>query len=142
VVYESGRAETFGAAFSRRRNLAWNENCQQNNVHTPSVKSDRKHPSAAFWATVVLVAALVGYPLSFGPACWLADYSGMGKEIIPMIFTPAIWCSANGAAPVSAGINWWAHLCCKNEWGWAFDTDGKYHWVHLLEIVDDPSGSM
>jgi len=31
-----------------------------------------KHPSAAFWATIVLVVALVAYPLSFGPACWVA----------------------------------------------------------------------
>jgi hypothetical protein len=30
--------------------------------------SDRKKPGVAFWATVVLVAVLVGYPLSFGPA--------------------------------------------------------------------------
>ena len=32
--------------------------------------TDRKHPSAAFWITVALVVVLVGYPLSFGPACW------------------------------------------------------------------------
>jgi hypothetical protein len=33
---------------------------------------DRKHPSAGFWITVALVAALVGYPLSFGPWLWVA----------------------------------------------------------------------
>ena len=32
--------------------------------------SDRKKPGVAFWATVALVVVLVGYPLSFGPACW------------------------------------------------------------------------
>jgi hypothetical protein len=31
---------------------------------------DRKQPGVAFWATVALVVVLVGYPLSFGPACW------------------------------------------------------------------------
>ena len=35
--------------------------------------TDRKKPSATFWISVALIAALVGYPLSFGPACWLAD---------------------------------------------------------------------
>src|SRR5579871_4427081 len=30
--------------------------------------TSRKHPSAAFWVSVALVVALVGYPLSFGPA--------------------------------------------------------------------------
>jgi hypothetical protein len=35
---------------------------------TPS----RKKPGVAFWATVV-VAALIAYPVSFGPACWLTS---------------------------------------------------------------------
>ena len=34
--------------------------------------TDRKKPGVAFWATVVLVMVLVGYPLSIGPAVWLA----------------------------------------------------------------------
>ena len=29
----------------------------------------KKKPGVAFWATVVVVVALVGYPASFGPAC-------------------------------------------------------------------------
>ncbi len=33
--------------------------------------TDRKKPTAGSWMTVALVAALVAYPLSFGPACWL-----------------------------------------------------------------------
>jgi hypothetical protein len=36
--------------------------------------TDRKKPGVAFWATVVVVVALVGYPLSFGPFLW-ASYS-------------------------------------------------------------------
>src|SRR5262245_53120695 len=34
--------------------------------------TNRKKPGVAFWATVVVVVALVAYPMSFGPACWLA----------------------------------------------------------------------
>ena len=34
--------------------------------------SARKKPGVAFWVTVVVVAALVGYPLSFGP--WLCAW--------------------------------------------------------------------
>jgi hypothetical protein len=30
----------------------------------------RKKPGVAYWATVVVVVLLMGYPLSFGPACW------------------------------------------------------------------------
>src|SRR6476620_5860152 len=33
---------------------------------------DRKKPGVAFWATVVLVAALLMYPLSIGPSQWVA----------------------------------------------------------------------
>ena len=35
--------------------------------------TDHKKPGVAFWATVGLVVVLVGYPLSLGPACWLAE---------------------------------------------------------------------
>jgi hypothetical protein len=34
--------------------------------------SDHKKLGVAFWGTVGLVVVLVGYPLSFGPACWLS----------------------------------------------------------------------
>jgi hypothetical protein len=34
--------------------------------------TDRKKPGMAFWATVVVVVALLAYLLSFGPACWLS----------------------------------------------------------------------
>jgi len=35
---------------------------------------DRKYPTVAFWITVALVALLVGYPLSFGPAIWFDEF--------------------------------------------------------------------
>jgi hypothetical protein len=35
--------------------------------------TDRKKPGVAFWATVVVVAALVAYPLSLGPALWMEN---------------------------------------------------------------------
>ncbi len=35
--------------------------------------SNRKKPGSAFWATVAMLIALVGYPLSFGPACWIGS---------------------------------------------------------------------
>jgi hypothetical protein len=36
---------------------------------------DRNKHGVAFWATVVVVAALL-YPISFGPACWITSRSG------------------------------------------------------------------
>ena len=42
------------------------------------MSEDRKKPGVAFWATVVLLVLLVGYPLSAGPFMWL--YS---REYVP-----------------------------------------------------------
>jgi hypothetical protein len=44
--------------------------------------SDRKKPGVAFWATVVLVVVVVGYPLSFGPACWISSRLNAGTSIV------------------------------------------------------------
>ena len=41
--------------------------------------TDHKKPGVAFWATVALVAVLVGYPLSFGPACWIVDWADISR---------------------------------------------------------------
>ena len=55
---------------------------------------DRKHPSAAFWATVVVVAGLVAYPLSFvvmvafDVAGILPDSLGPTLELI---YSPCVW---------------------------------------------------
>ena len=44
---------------------------------------DRKKPTAGFWITVALVAVLVGYPLSFGPACRLTSRVYTSGESCP-----------------------------------------------------------
>jgi len=41
-----------------------------------SVPTDRKKPGVAFWTTVVLAVVLLGYPASFGPACWIDSRIG------------------------------------------------------------------
>jgi hypothetical protein len=37
------------------------------------MSDDRKNAGVAFWATVVVVTVLAAYPVSFGPACWIAS---------------------------------------------------------------------
>ena len=53
--------------------------------------SDRKKPGVAFWASVVLVAVLA-YPLSIGPACWIASrpFESPGKGRIPTFYWPMV----------------------------------------------------
>lgn len=57
--------------------------------------SDRTKPSAGFWITVALVAVLVGYPLSFGPACWLVSRrpGAVNFRWLPDVYWPVGWCA-------------------------------------------------
>jgi hypothetical protein len=51
---------------------------------------DRKKPGVAFWATVVVVVLLVGYPLSIGPAHGIvcALQSPWSEDAADFIFHP------------------------------------------------------
>jgi hypothetical protein len=51
--------------------------------------TDPKKPGVAFWATVALVA-LLAYPLSFGPACWLAKWGAIPVATIVTVYRPII----------------------------------------------------
>jgi hypothetical protein len=53
-------------------------------------------PSASFWGTVV-IAALLTYPLSFGPACWLDERTGVGANAISIVYRPIIWLATKNA---------------------------------------------
>jgi hypothetical protein len=55
---------------------------------------DRKKPGIAFWATVALVVVLAGYPLSYGPAIWLANRGELPDwafYALPYIYLPLNW---------------------------------------------------
>jgi hypothetical protein len=51
---------------------------------------DRKHSTAVFWLTVALVAVLVGYPVSMGPACWASSRFGVGNKLVTTTYSPLI----------------------------------------------------
>src|SRR5436190_19983779 len=73
--------------------------------------TDRKKPGAAFWATVVVVVGLVGYPLSFGPACWwFSDEAFLGVthfRLIPRFYWPIEWLMRNGPHFISSPLLWY-----------------------------------
>src|SRR5262245_38714898 len=51
--------------------------------------TDRKKPGVAFWATVVVVVMLVAYPLSFGPACWVAPRTQIDRgQVFQLLYWP------------------------------------------------------
>jgi hypothetical protein len=80
--------------------------------------TSRKKPGVAFWATVVLVAVLVGYPLSFGPACWAVHKGVMSERILTTLYRPLVSEALHGVDPKSpdatktgAALLWWADTC-------------------------------
>ena len=81
-----------------------------------------KPPSAAFWATVVVVVALILYPLSFGPACWLTAQPWQNAFQNDGFDMPPRWMQINrpfgiilnkGNSPVKTAVKWWATLGVK-----------------------------
>jgi hypothetical protein len=91
------------------------------------VTSDRKPPGAAFWATVVVVVALVAYPLSFGPACWwfsqpANDFTPLSYDVdnahpfdlwprAPRAYWPLGWIAAIGPRAISRPLRSYATAC-------------------------------
>ena len=75
--------------------------------------TDRKHPSVAPWLTVALVAVLVGYPMSIGPAYWLQRQDwAYGSTCGPFhaIYGPIIWIYQQGPRPAHDAIGWYLDL--------------------------------
>jgi hypothetical protein len=75
--------------------------------------TDRKKPSAAFWATVVVVVALVAYPLSAGPVIWIESRIDLPEPIgnfIYMYCRPVLWVAWNGPGWVGDPVLWWLKL--------------------------------
>jgi hypothetical protein len=72
----------------------------------------QKKRSAAFWATVAVVA-LVGYLLGFGVTEWLDGNHYLpkwGLEAQLIVFWPIFWMYDNGAQPLRDAIYWYASL--------------------------------
>src|SRR5262245_3874977 len=71
----------------------------------------RKKPGVAFWTSIILVVLLLlAYPLSFGPACWLADRGIVPTKDVTDVFGPIIrfMCSADIGRPVLSYGDLWS----------------------------------
>jgi hypothetical protein len=85
----------------------------------------RKRAGAGFWVTVVVVAVLIGYPLSFGPACWLSERTVVGSRAISIAYQPllGLWMRTQ---LLGRGIAWFALVGTKDG-SYAINTvDGRY----------------
>ena len=97
----------------------------------------RKHPSAAFWITVALVAVLVGYPLSFGPACWISSRIGRDywrgrtcKKIVADTYQPILrFCWENDTVFANS-FSRYASLFADPGWKIYYNgTMNQYQWA-------------
>jgi hypothetical protein len=63
----------------------------------------------AFWATLA-ASALLLYPLSFGPACWIGERNGIGTVGISVAYAPIIRGASVEGKPVTRVVLWYAAL--------------------------------
>lgn len=93
--------------------------------------SDRKRPGGAFWATVGLVLLLAGYPLSFGPVCWLVSWTGRGSESLPIIYRPMLRAWESGPPFIADALLGYTQFGAKHGWQWTCELkpSGTNHWV-------------
>jgi hypothetical protein len=103
--------------------------------------TSRKKPGVAFWATVVVVVLLIGYPLSIGPACWITSRLGFGDEFVSTAYQPILRAvkTAEGS-PLDDALMWYAYLGAPEDWVWGSisvaDDSGEqvdhWDWVQII----------
>ncbi len=100
--------------------------------------TDRKKLTPGFWITVALVVVLVGYPLSFGPACWITSHLDRGADLVPVVYRPLTWAMSPGSETMFNRVSSWYALVGAAEnwmWGAAWDPASErfvgWVWIHL-----------
>ncbi len=73
--------------------------------------NSRNKPGAGFWTTSVLVLVLVGYVLSFGPACALVDRGILPRSDLNMAYRPCLSLAIDGPEPVRDALWAWVDRC-------------------------------
>ena len=76
--------------------------------------TDRKKPTAGFWITVALVAVLIGYPLSIGPAAWAADNGYISEPFYVAVYAP-LWWLGERSEEVANFLYWYVVVCQGRE---------------------------
>ena len=64
---------------------------------------DREHRKLGtrFWAAVAVLTILISYPLSFGPACWIAARFDGGESVWNLAYHPLIVILLNSPCEIS-----------------------------------------
>jgi hypothetical protein len=93
------------------------------------MSDERKKPCAAFWITVALIAVLVGYPLSIGPAVLIAGQR-LPSDTLRSAYRPigrVYWRVPVLRGAMDTYVRFWGVRCWKRYfWEWV-DYDGSIH---------------
>jgi tetratricopeptide (TPR) repeat protein len=90
------------------------------------------------WA-IVVVTALIAYPLSFGPTCWLAQVMPSCSRLVSSLYFPILR-SANRSPQVSTVALWYAALGARGNLTPAFDGD-ELSWWQTDEVAAEPEAA-
>lgn len=80
--------------------------------------SPARKPSAGFWITVALVVALLAYPLSFGPACWITSRVNLDGSWVNAPYRPILLAWYRTPEPIKRAITSYAEWFAAPDWGW------------------------
>jgi hypothetical protein len=81
-----------------------------------AMSDTRTSSRTAFWATVLL-ATVVLYVASFGPACWISSHFEVGASLIPKTYRPMTWAMSRSETAFEA-LNWYAQFGAASGWQW------------------------
>jgi hypothetical protein len=81
------------------------------------MSEEPKKPGAAYIMTVSLVLVLLLYPLSLGPACWIASRANRGATTLGDVYRPITWAMSRNER-ILVGMNWYSQLGADGFWLW------------------------
>jgi len=93
----------------------------------------RRKQGVLSWTIAIMIAMLVAYPLSFGPACWVCSRVPEGTlvwETTDFFYAPILWGWYDAPPLVSRLIGNYANLGAKGDLTVAKILDGSFCVIH------------
>src|SRR6476646_6642480 len=96
---------------------------QNHPLPNTGMSDPKKKPGVTFWTTVVVVAILVAYPLSFGPACWITSRCECGTPLVTTVYRPVLrlWLASPGG--LGGAVHWYACALARDSWDLRYSPD-------------------
>jgi hypothetical protein len=108
---------------------------------TPPTATNRKKPGVAFWATVVLAVVLL-YVASFGPACWISSRTNAGAAAVSTVYRPLTW-GKSKSERIADAIDWYSGFGSADGWAWVeLEVANNTIWQWQLQPTSSTMGMM